>query len=245
MNKKSLSERAWIGIKKGVATPSLPEEMLEFQRKPIIRIIRVLGGISCLSIFGRGFFELHGIFLIIPLFFTFISFIYHIYISIHRFRHIKYLFKSGKLEVRNSPLDKFSSIFLKAIMCAKGSCDYATPVGLGLGLMLGSDEVLKATGREAFFTPFLGAGLDKVLPKTNLDQWRDSYIEAAKQINSSTNNDKVLSDYIKQAHELKDISDSDKKDYFKILSEMMDVNKEDLDKARSKIQDLIDNKPIK
>lgn len=245
MNKKSLFERTWIGIKRGITTPTLSEEMLEFQRKPIIRIIRVLGGISCLSILGHDYTGIHGLMLYIALFFTFIFNIYHIYISIHRFKHIKYLLKSGAMDYRNSPLDKYITLLGRVIMCAKGVCDYTGPIGINLGLMMGFDEALKATGRDAFFAPLLGAGLNKVLPKTNLDQWRDSYLEAAKQINSSTNNDKVLNDYIKQAQELKDISDSDKKDYFKILSEMMDVNKEDLDKARSKIQDLIDNKPIK
>jgi len=81
--------------------------------------------------------------------------------------------------------------------------------------------------------------------KTNLDQWRDAYIETAKKINDSQNTDKALSEIIKQAQELNNISDDDKKDYFKLLSEMMDINKGDLDSARSKIQDFIDNKPIK
>ncbi len=64
-------------------------------------------------------------------------------------------------------------------------------------------------------------------------------------MNDSKNNEKALSDFIKQAQDLNDISDDDKKDYFKLLSEMMNKNKEDLNKARTKIQELIDNKPIK
>jgi len=34
--------------------------------------------------------------------------------------------------------------------------------GLGLGLMLGAEQVLKDGGREAFFGPLLGGGLNKV-----------------------------------------------------------------------------------
>jgi hypothetical protein len=35
----------------------------------------------------------------------------------------------------------------RVILCAKGFCDTATPVGLGSGLMLGADQVLKDGGR--------------------------------------------------------------------------------------------------
>jgi len=66
---------------------------------------------------------------------------------------------------------------------------------------------------------------------------------AAKQINDYKNTEKALSEIIKQAQELNDKSEDDKKDYFKVLSEMMDINKGDLDNARSKVQELIDNKP--
>jgi len=243
-NKKTFIERTWIGIKKGLTTPTLPKEILDFQMNPLIRILRVVGGISIISILNP-MYKLHGIFLYISFLFSLIFFIYHIYISIHRYKHVKYLFKSGKLDVRNSPLDKYSSVLVKIILCGKSFCDYAAPVGLGLGLMLGTDQVLKDSGREAFFTPFLGSGLNKILPKTDLNKWRDAYLEAAKQINDSSNKEKTLSEFIKEIKDLKDINDDDKKDYFNLLTEMRDANKTDLDTAKSKVQELIDNKPIK
>lgn len=95
--------RTWNGVKKGIFTPTLPKEMLEFQRKPLIRILRVLGGLSWFSILGRGFFELNGFILYVSLFFVLIFFIYHIYISIHRYKHIKKILMGPELEVRNSP----------------------------------------------------------------------------------------------------------------------------------------------
>ena len=248
MDKKSFSltfiERTWIGVKRGLTTPTLSKEMLEFQRKPLIRILRVVGGISFISILNPTY-KLHGIFLYIAFLFSLIFFIYHIYISIHRYRHIKYLIKSGAMDYRNSPLDKYISLLGRVLICAKGACDYAGPIGLGLGLMLSTDQILKDTGRDAFFTPFLGAGLNKILLKTDLNKWRDAYLEAAKQINDSTNKDKSLNDFINEIKDLNDISDDDKKDYFKLLTEMRNANKTDLDSAKAKVQDLIDNKPIK
>jgi hypothetical protein len=100
---KKFAMRTWVGVRKGFLTPTLSNEMLEFQRKPLIRIIRFLGGISWFAVLGRGYFDLHSnlYLLSIALFFVFIFFIYHTYISIHRFKHIKYLFKSGDLDVKN------------------------------------------------------------------------------------------------------------------------------------------------
>lgn len=100
---KRFSLRTWNGVKKGLLTPTLSKEMLDFQRKPLIRILRVLGGLSWFSILGRGFLELNGFILYVSLFFVLIFFIYHIYISIHRYKHIKKILMGPELEVRNSP----------------------------------------------------------------------------------------------------------------------------------------------
>lgn len=167
--------------------------MLEFQMNPLIRILRVVGGISCLSLLGHDHINLQGIMLYIALFFTLLFNIYQFYILIHRYKHIKYLIKSGAMDYRNSPLDKYITLLGRIIVCAKGACDHMTPIGTNLGFMIGLDEVLKASGRDAFFAPILGAGLNKILPKTNLDQWRYAYIETAKQINDSKNTEKALS----------------------------------------------------
>lgn len=98
MNKFIIRTRK--GIKKGLFTPTLSKDMLEFQRKPLIRILRVLGGISWLTLLGRGYFELNNLVLYLSLFFAINFFIYHIYISIHRYKHIKKLITSEELEVK-------------------------------------------------------------------------------------------------------------------------------------------------
>jgi len=79
---------------------------------PFFRILRVVGGISCLSLLRHVHINLQGIMLYIALFFTCLLRkqlfnIYQFYILIHRYRHIKYLIKSGAMDYRNSPLDKY------------------------------------------------------------------------------------------------------------------------------------------
>jgi hypothetical protein len=96
----------WKGIHKGLSTPNLPENILIVQRKPLIRILRVLGGISTLRLLSQSYFELHGLFLYVCIFFSFLFLIYHIYISVHRFIYIRSIWKTDKLDIKNSPLNR-------------------------------------------------------------------------------------------------------------------------------------------
>ena len=51
MNKKKFFfSRFFIGLKKGILTPTLPNHIILLNNNPIIRIFRVLGGISILLI---------------------------------------------------------------------------------------------------------------------------------------------------------------------------------------------------
>lgn len=90
-------------------------------------------------------------------------------ISCHTTKHIYIVINSESLEIINSPLDKYSSLKAKAIMCAKGACDYAPQIGGTLGIKLGIDQVLKDSNRKAFdsnrkafFGPLIAQGFNKV-----------------------------------------------------------------------------------
>ena len=160
-------------------TPNLPPHILEFQNNPFIRILRFLGGISFLLFLGniRGYFVLPKYFLILLFMFCLLFFFYHIYISYQRQKYLRKLLKT--LEIRNSPLDRFATQLLRVLCGVKGVCDtVASPLGLGVGLMIGADHFLVEGGKEAFFGPLIGGGLNKVLPKSDLDRWRDAYKEA-------------------------------------------------------------------
>lgn len=235
--------RTTNGIKKGLFTPTLSKEMLEFQRKPLIRILRVLGGISWFSLFGYGYFKLNGVVLYISLFFVINFLIYHIYISIHRFKHIKKILMSDELEVKNSPLDKYATLLARIVLCAKGSCEYATPVGVGLGLMLGADQVLKDSGREAFFSPLIGAGINKVYPKGPLAEWKDSYYTTITDLISVTKEQETLMDLINKTDGFKDLRNEDRSEFIAALKEIKITNEEDLKIVKSRVAEILENKP--
>jgi len=96
------------GFKKGYQTPTLPDHIIEFTNKPLIRIIRFLGGVCFITMMSKSHLKYPLWFLAILTFFTLIFTIYHCYLTYHRIKQIRYLFKSGAYEVRNSPLDRLA-----------------------------------------------------------------------------------------------------------------------------------------
>lgn len=152
------------GFKKAYDTPTLPDHIINFTMHPTIRIIRVLGGVSFFTIMSKSYLNYHISILFIAMFFLIIFFIYHTYLSYHRIKHMIKILKSDKLEVRNSPLDRLAFLSARALWCFKTSCEAAPNIGLGLGLMVSTDEILKYADVEPVFGPFLGSMLKTVLP---------------------------------------------------------------------------------
>jgi len=240
---KLFLSRTFKGVKKGLLTPTLPPELIKFQQKPIIRILRVVGGLSLILLLGNSYLELHWTILILLFIFTILFQIYHIYLTYHRFKHLKKILKSGELDIRNSPLDKYASMIVRVLACAKGVCESTAPIGLGLGIMLGADQVLKDGGREAFFGPLLGTGLNKILPKSNLDHWRDTYLEATNNLNNSSKSGKYITEFLEKTNDLTDISSDDKKDLLQLLTEIKQANDLDLESAKTQAMETLENKP--
>jgi len=54
------------------------------------------------------------------------------------------------LDIRNSPLNRFATLGAKALLCFKSACVSALlwTVGLTLGIMLGTDEILHFLRRK-------------------------------------------------------------------------------------------------
>ena len=155
-----ISRRFLIGFKKGLLTPNLPEHVLDLQNNPYIRILRVTGGISIILILthkldgyaGNGLLYIICLWLcaIISIMFT----IYLLYVSYHRIIYIYKNFNSDKLDVRNSPLDKFAGIISRIVWCSKGFCDVAAPIGVAYGSMAAIDELRKIKGLEPMLRMF-------------------------------------------------------------------------------------------
>ena len=142
--KKTISQRLLIGFKKGWSTPTLPVHIIALQKNIFIRLLRVLGGISIitlithrLEILGDGI--LYLICLYICILFSLMFNLYLFYINYHRIKYMYKVWKSDELNVRNSPLDHLASLATKLLWCSKGLCDFAIPISMVYGSMAGID----------------------------------------------------------------------------------------------------------
>lgn len=168
MGKRTLYQRLFLGIKKGLLTPTLPEHIIALQNNVFIRLLRVLGGISLiltvthrLDSLGDGLFYIFCIYLCLILNVMFS--IYILYRNNHRIKHMYKLLKSDALYVHNSPYDKFASNTSKLLWCTKGFCEGAAPIGIFYGSMAGFDELMKIRGHEPKFKPYISS---MIIPNT-------------------------------------------------------------------------------
>ena len=164
---KTLFQRFIYGLKLAWNLPSLPTSVDKFHNYPLIRIFRVIGGISIL-LSSPGWINNSYIKWIIFVL-AMIQFIYIAVISFIKIGYIVYLWKNKKLEVRNSPINHIASLTFKLATCIKGACVAgATVLGLGFGavatvLGFGADKLLEEAGYPPFFKKAVGNQLSNIL----------------------------------------------------------------------------------
>jgi hypothetical protein len=233
------------GIKKGYSVPTLPNHIIEFTNKPLIRILRFIGGVSFITMMSKSYLHYPLWVLAILTFFTLIFTIYHFYLAYHRFKHMRYLFKSGAYEVRNSPIDRLAFLAARAIGCLKGVCDSAQPVGLGLGLMVTTDEFLKAANVEPIFTPFIGNALKSVLPDSasRIDnKLLNSNIEQVTSNNVELKASESLLERFKDLNLRGDFTNDEFSELKKLILENQEQLKSKNTELKDKINELLDKK---
>lgn len=170
MNLNKIISDIILGFKKGMSTPTLPQNTLNFINKPLIRIFRFIGGISFLTLIGRTtlitYFntnissELTFILIIITIFFV----IFQLCVTIIRIRHMNKFIKGDDLDIRNSPLNKLASLFSRGLYCLKGSCENIAGLGAVFGSLLVYDQILENAGKERLITPIINRAIDAVTP---------------------------------------------------------------------------------
>ena len=95
MTIKNILKRITIGVKKGINTPTLPDSILKIHMHPIIRVYRVISGISVLLLISNRIPQLPYpmFFYTITLLISVTFLIYSLYISYYRIKHIYFLIK--------------------------------------------------------------------------------------------------------------------------------------------------------
>ena len=158
-NNKTLIQRFINGLKMGWNTPMLPKKVLNFHNHPFVRIFRVIGGISIVTVLSNKHLLLYLPFKFFILILALLHFTYIACISIIKLWYGIKVLRSNKLNVKNSPLDRFATVTGKLLYCWKYGCQ-AGSAGLGLvGTFFMLDSILEAGDHPKTFTPLIGKGV--------------------------------------------------------------------------------------
>lgn len=82
--------------------------------------------------------------------------IYQFLLLIYRIINIFKILKSDRLNIRNSPLNKFATVFTKGLLCVKGACEKGIFAGTLLGTGIAFDWALESANKEKVFGPLVG-----------------------------------------------------------------------------------------
>lgn len=181
MQNKTKLQRFIHGIKLGIKLSLLPPFVESFHNYPLVRIFRVIGGVSIILFLSTPTW-LGNSYLYWTIFFlAMLHFLYIMIISVIKLYYIVYLWKNKKLEVRNSPLDNLASLTFKLAACIKGACVAGGASATVLGLGFGADKLLEQAGHVPIFKQALGNKLGNILSSLGYGG-NSEYLELQKQM---------------------------------------------------------------
>jgi len=164
-------------------THTLPQHIIDFLKNPLVRILRVLGGLSVMLILSNKLLDYSIVYTYVAMLFSVIFLGLHLYINFYRVKNIITILKSDKFDVRNSPINVLLRASSRIILCIKGTCEGAVPITTAMTVGFGIDQILDASGREKVFTPFFAEYLNRVAGNPD---------STTRKINDLTNRSKVL-----------------------------------------------------
>jgi len=150
----------FLGAQRAYSLPTLPAKVEKYHNHVFVRIFRFLGGLSFLMVATNINYDLKlpAIVLWTIIIVACIHVTHVIIILLIKFFFSLYtlIFDRKKFEIRNSPLNRFASIFGQALFCIKVGCG-ATASGAGfLAGGIAYDEMLVNSGRPKVFLPIMG-----------------------------------------------------------------------------------------
>lgn len=237
-SKKSKMQRIIYGIKLGWDTPLLPPKVLYFHNYPLVRIFRVIGGLSILTVLLKKHLLLFIPLQYLVLFIAFIQIIYIVVISIIKIFFGINKLRTDELNVRNSPLDHLATLSTKILYCWKIGCQVgSTGVGLA-GASVITDTILEAGGQEKVFTPLIGKGVKFIIGGKSAD---NLFVNINRDIKNMENSKEILTsvkNLSKQCESTLYNSDLSKADKNSILSALDEVKKLEEHKLQIYAKDL-------
>lgn len=237
-NKKSLYQRFITGLKTGWNAPVLPDKVLYIHNHPFVRVFRVIGGLSIVTVLSNKYLLLIFPFNIVVLLLALFHFIYITVISVIKLYHGISVLRSDRLNVKNSPLDQFATLTGRLLYCWKFGCQ-AGSAGLGLvGTSFMIDSILEAGNQEKVFTPLIGKGVKFIVNGRPADDILSGINKDIKNLESSKKRYNEISDLLSKANNSLDSSDFSKEDLDSIKSTIDEVKKMEKSKITDYSKDL-------
>ena len=244
--KKTKMQSLINGVKVAWNLPSLPVSVNSFHNYPLVRIFRVIGGISIILFLSSpnwiGDSYLYWIIFTLAM----LHFTYILIISIIKICYIVYLWKNKKLEVRNSPLDHIASLTVKLAACLKGACVTGGASATVLGLGFGADKLLEEAGYAPFFKKAVGGQLGKILTNLGFNS-NNEYLELQKrmsEVKQRTRNIEDLSKIISEIENngafkgLRSDLQEFKDEFYKELQQEQNIKKVEESKILSELKNI-------
>jgi hypothetical protein len=206
--KKNLSDLK-SGVIKVYKTPTLPHHVQNINNRNYMRIFRVLGGVCLLLTISKKVFDFNEYIIYLTIFIDVLFLIYQFILQIYRIRNIYRILRSNKLDIRNSPLNKFATIFTKGLLCVKGVCEGGIFTGTLLGTGIAYDWALEAANREKVFAPLVGKFIQNIIVMDSLTPQQMQQLEELRLVKKTTEEKmeqlKTLNNIIKSNQEVENI----------------------------------------
>lgn len=232
-NAKTLWQRTLIGLKVGWNAPMLPEKVANLHNYPFVRVFRIIGGISIITVLSNKHLLLFLPFKFIVLFLALFHFIYIFSISMIKLWYGFKVLRSDKLNVRNSPLDHFATVTGKLLFCWKYGCQ-AGSAGLGLvGTSFLIDSMLEAGDHHKVFTPLIGKGVKFMVGGKPVDNILLEINKNLKEMEDSKRRLEEIKSLFGRTNGVMDSGDFSKKDIDSIKSAIDEIKEMEDSKLKS------------
>ena len=220
-----------IGIKHGWNKSLLPPKVLNFHNYPLVRIFRVVGGLSILTVLLKKHLLLYLPLQYLILFLAFIQITYIVIISLIKIFYGISRFWTDELDIKNSPLDYLATLSTKLLFCWKIGCQIGS-TGIGLaGASVITDTILEAGGQEKVFTPLIGKGVKFFIggkPADNLFIDINKDIKNIENSKDVLNNIKKLAEHCDSALDTEDLTKNEVESVRSVLDEVKNLEKSKL-----------------
>lgn len=133
--------------------PLLPDKVAKFDKNIYVKIFKAIGALSTFFILSGLGLKSYPLYFYIGIGFSLPYVIYRIVLVFFIIKQYISNLKNGKHIVKNSPLDKFQTIFKFSMNSLKTISSATVGTGFTVALMYELDDILAEEGKSRYFIP--------------------------------------------------------------------------------------------